>query len=215
MSPLPRYSKHFDAISAASEQFRHSLHNLHTFEGQLTDTAVVKLTASCPNLVHIAVDSDALTDIGLSSVFTNCSKIQSIWFTSSYGVPGKLQGKALDVLREKPELGKDLRELNLERHVAQRFKLKTAIRQLSEARKKLEIETGDITALKWSMWVGGVETIEEDSDDDAGWDDSDDYEEDFMDDLQYMSNMLPDSALGDFMLNQYANGNDTFDAFDF
>ncbi|OCK86683.1 uncharacterized protein K441DRAFT_713021, partial [Cenococcum geophilum 1.58] len=69
---------------------------------------------ACPNLIYVGFNSGIrLTDKSLLTLFTNCLNLRYIQFSKNNKIKGKLKGTALNLLREKPKLGKKLVKLRL------------------------------------------------------------------------------------------------------
>jgi hypothetical protein len=161
-----QFSACLDAITARGPSFCHSLLDFRagdaeTGEGaQMSDTAVIRFARACANLVHVSLDGAThLTDGSLLAFFTNCPNLRYIHFSGNDKVAGGLRGTALDVLREKPDVGKKLVKLRLtdQREVDKTFE--KAVKALSAARKGLAIEIGNTHERHGNVntWLGGKE----------------------------------------------------------
>jgi hypothetical protein len=164
----PRPSAHLDAIVAAGSAFSCSLQDFRSGDSEtgsgyrLSDAAVVRLATACPNLIHACLSgSKQLTDASLLAFLTNCPKLHYLSITGNDKVRGGLTGSALDELREKPDLGKDLVKMRLTDQNATDKKFEKALKSLSAARKKLAIEVGD-THERYghvTTWLGGKQKM--------------------------------------------------------
>ena len=148
-------SQQLDAIVAAGPEFCQQIFRFNCgdsesgYGSRLSDAAVSRLAAACPNLVHIDIDSGRdLTDAALSAICQNCPKIEYISIDGNDKCQGHIGGTALDMLRADKKLAKGLRVLHL---VDQSSSLEKAVKALSKARKKLEITVGDT-----DKWGGGT-----------------------------------------------------------
>jgi len=159
---------HLDAIVAAGSAFCYSLQDFRSGDSEtgsgarLSDAAVVRLATACPNLIHASLSgSTGLTDASLLAFFINCPKLHYLSITGNDRVCGKLKGPALDELREKPDLGKDLGKMRLTDQNLFDKKLNGAIKSLSAARKKLAIEVGGTHERDGHIttWLGGKEKM--------------------------------------------------------
>lgn len=148
---LIKGSQHLDAIVAAGPEFCRSICQFNCGDSEsgrgssLSDAAVSRLTAACPNLVHIDMDSARdLTGAALLAICRNCPNIEFISIDGNDKCQGHIGGTALDTLRADKKLAKELRVLHL---VDQSSSSDKAVKALSKARKKLEITVGDTD--KW------------------------------------------------------------------
>jgi hypothetical protein len=164
----PRPSAHLDAIVAAGSAFSCSLQDFRSGDSEtgsgyrLSDAAVVRLAIACPNLIHVCLSgSKQLTDASLLAFLANCPKLHYLSITGNDKGRGRLEGPALDELREKPDLGKDLVKMRLTDQNATDKKFEKALKSLSAARKKLAIEVGD-THERYghvTTWLGGKQKM--------------------------------------------------------
>lgn len=94
--------------------------------------------------------------------FINCPKLHYFSITGNDRVSGRLKGPALDELREKSDLVKNLKKMRLtDQNEVFDKKLKGAIKSLSAARKKLAIEVGGTHERDGHVttWLGGKEKM--------------------------------------------------------
>lgn len=137
-----------DAIVAAGAALCDSLQEFRSGDSEtgngawLTDTAVVNLAATCPNLIHVGLEaSKGLTDTSLIAFFRNCPNIRYIAITGNDKNSGSVQGPALDELRENSDWGKKLERISVTDQCGDK-KLLDSIESLSTSRKTLSILSG-------------------------------------------------------------------------
>ncbi|TID18752.1 hypothetical protein E6O75_ATG05873 [Venturia nashicola] len=196
----------------------------HTDE--VTNETLVDLAKACPNLTSVYLYGRLLSDLALQSFFQHCPKLESFTICSnSIKTNGKLRGSALKALRKNPDWTPELWKLCLHGYDGQNKKLKRAISKLTTARPELFIDTEDNVTRLSSKSFGGHKNIiempkddehdEEDaweSDVDASNDDDNDDDDSWNHNYSTLNmgmidDIFGDSPLGDFMFNQYANGN--------
>ena len=157
---------HLDAIIARGRSFCHNLLDFRAGDAEtgngasMSDAAVIQFAKACPNLIHVGLDGGIrLTDKSLLALFTNCPNLRYIQFSGNDKIEGKLKGTALDLLREKPELGKKLVKLRLTDQAQWEKTFKTAVKALSTARKRLAIEVGSTHERHGDVntWLSGKE----------------------------------------------------------
>jgi hypothetical protein len=127
---------------------------------QLDDDAVIRFAKACPNLVHVGIDGGIrLTDESLVAFLTNCPNLRYIQLSGNDKAAGKLRGTALDLLRERPDLGKKLVKLRLTDQAEFDKTFMTAVKSLSRARKWLAIEIGNTHERYGGVntWLSGKE----------------------------------------------------------
>jgi hypothetical protein len=128
---------------------------------RLSDSAISRFTAACPNLIHIDMDSACdLTDAGLSAICRNCPNIEFISINRNDKCRDHIGGTALDVLRVDKKLASRLEVLGL---IDQSGGLVKAVKKLGSARKGLEITLGKTR--KWGdgtieKFVGGTNILD-------------------------------------------------------
>jgi hypothetical protein len=126
----------------------------------MSDSAVIRFAKACPNLIHVKLDGGIhLTDESLLALFTNCPNLRYIQFSGNDKVAGNLRGAALDVVRERPDLAKELIKLRLTDQAEFDKIFKTAVKALSATRKRLAIEIGNTHERHGgiSTWIGSKE----------------------------------------------------------
>src|SRR5436305_13975379 len=75
--------------------------------GQISDVAIVRLAAACPNLIHVSLDgSKYLTDASLIAFFTNYPNLRYVAITGNDKVCGHIKGTARDGLRRSQSWGR-------------------------------------------------------------------------------------------------------------
>ena len=80
----------------------------------LLQATVIRLAKACPNLAVIRLESCTnLTDAALTGILENARFIQLIEISGNDKVNGKVRGPALEELRQRPEWGHKLVELDL------------------------------------------------------------------------------------------------------
>ncbi|EPE26443.1 hypothetical protein GLAREA_02356 [Glarea lozoyensis ATCC 20868] len=130
------------------------------YGSRLTDAAISRFTAACPNLVHIDMDSARdLTGARLLAMCRNCPNIEYISIDGNDKCKGHVGGTALDALSVVKKMAKGLRVLHL---VDQGAGLEKEAKKLSKARKGLEITLGETK--KWGngsaeKFVGGKSNL--------------------------------------------------------
>lgn len=145
---LTRFEFHFDDVSYVAKNSAQ----------ELTDEAVIHLAKSCPNLRFVQLQgTSGLQDIALEALFDNCADISYIEVTthSRYGI-SRLDGSALDKLREHPHWGTKLKKLRLPNQDASfdgPDSLTRAVRALTKTRDKLLVQlVGVSECKKWGDW---------------------------------------------------------------
>jgi hypothetical protein len=125
---------------------------------ELTDKAVIHLTKLCPKLRFVQLQgTSGLQDITLEALFKNCADISSVEITThtKHG-NSRLDGSALDKLREHPRWGTKLKKLRLPNQDTKcdgRDSLTRAVRALTKERDKLFVQLVCVSELKkWGDW---------------------------------------------------------------
>lgn len=191
---------------------------------EVTNETLVSLAEACTDLQSVYLYGRLLSDLALQAFFEHCPKLESFTICSNgINTNGNLRGSALKILRKNPDWAPELWKLCLHGYDGENRKLKRAIRKLTAARPELFISIEDnVTRLSSKMLGGHEDVISLDSDSDSDTDietsdDSDATDDEgeswydgftptlYVDDMA--NEMLGDSSLGDFMFNQYANGN--------
>ncbi|KAL2444119.1 hypothetical protein ABEF95_015065 [Exophiala dermatitidis] len=155
---------HLDAIVATGSSFCHSLEHFEAGDAEtgqgarMRDAGVVRFAKACPNLIHVSLDGAThLGDESLLGLFENCPKLRYVHFSGNDKVAGNLKGVALDALREKHDMAKQLIKLRLTDQTLYEKKFDKAVKDLSTKRKKLAIEIGNTHERGGSVdtWIGG------------------------------------------------------------
>ncbi|KAE9991690.1 hypothetical protein EG327_011149 [Venturia inaequalis] len=195
---------------------------------EITNETLVNLAKACPNLTSVYLYGRLLSDLALEAFFQHCPKLESFTICSNgrtIKTNGNLRGSALKLLRKNPDWAPELWKLCLHGYDGENRKLQRAISKLTAARPELFIDTEDnVTRLSSKLFRGHKDVINMLSDD--GGDDDDDDDNDSIDksdtgasddedwtgcdptlNMNMIDDIFGDSSLGDFMFNQYANGN--------
>ena len=157
-------SHHLDLVVDAGADFCNKLEEISCgdkstgFGSQLSDAAVSRLAAACPNLRKVYLTSAVqLTDWALGSLLWYCPNIHTLSITGNDKVKGKIEGICLLNLKKSKEQAQHLRKLEL---VDQQRLDKRVLKCVSTARKQLIISEGD-TSDRWydlgciDTWTGG------------------------------------------------------------
>ncbi|KAH6874385.1 hypothetical protein B0T10DRAFT_567313 [Thelonectria olida] len=164
---FPITDAHIDAIVSMGVFFYQPLRSFQAGDaetgkgGALSDAAILRLATACPNLVHVSLDgARGLTDDSLLALLRKCKNLRYVKLSGHVNAPGSLKDPALDVLRNTPDMGKQLVKMRLTDQHHTSKQLKKAIKGLSAARRRLAIEVG-FTQEKWgtgvNTWLGGKE----------------------------------------------------------
>lgn len=191
---------------------------------EVTNETLESLAKACPNLTSVDLYGRLISDVALKAFFQHCPKLESFTVCSNgIKINGKLRGSALKHLRKNPDWAPELFKLYLYGYDGANRKLKRAISKLTDARPELCVDTEDNVTRLRSMFCEGHESTcqmssaaDDDDDDDTGtmgdWytdasdeDDRSGYGPTL--DMDMVSDIFGDSSLGDFIFNQYANGN--------
>ncbi|KAL1871760.1 hypothetical protein Plec18167_006910 [Paecilomyces lecythidis] len=125
---------------------------------ELTDKAIIHLAELCPNLRFVQLQgTSGLQDITLEALFNNCANISHVELTthSRHG-NSRLDGSALDKLREHPHWGTKLKKLRLPSQDTRcdgRDSFTRAVRALTKERNKLLVQLVSVSEVKkWGDW---------------------------------------------------------------
>jgi hypothetical protein len=149
-----------DAIIAAGPAICTSLLDFRagdseTGEGaRLSDAAVERFAAACPNLVHVQLDgATRLSGTSFLVLLSKCADLRYLQLSGNDKVIGDLKGDALNEFKEKVEWGKKLVKLRL----TDQSLNEKALKGLSAKRKKLAIEYGCTRERGGGVntWLGG------------------------------------------------------------
>lgn len=195
----------------------------------ITNETLVNLAKACPNLTSVYLYGRLLSDLALEAFFQHCPRLGSFTICSNgrtIKTNGNLRGSALKLLRKNPDWAPELWKLCLHGYDGENRNLQRAISKLTAARPELFIDTEDnVTRLSSKLFRGHKDVINMLSDNDDG-DDHDDDDKDGINEsdtgasddedwtgcdptlnMNMIDDIFGDSSLGDFMFNQYANGN--------
>ncbi|KAL9582184.1 MAG: hypothetical protein Q9212_003438, partial [Teloschistes hypoglaucus] len=156
--------KHLDEIIATGPTLCHTLlhfaaGNCETGNGdRLHDEAVIRFAAAAPNLVHVDLSgAPSLSDASLAALLEHCRELQYLCIVGNDNEDGCIKGPALDILRERPELGQKLDTICLVNQDTLQEEFKTALEKLSSARKNLAIQFGSFgMGRSANAWLGGI-----------------------------------------------------------
>ncbi|KIV80777.1 hypothetical protein PV11_08254 [Exophiala sideris] len=166
---------HLDLVVAAGANFCHKLEEFSCgddstgYGSELSDAAVIRLAAACPNLRKVYLTSATrLTDDALLAFFTHCPKIHTLSITGNDKGKGNIKGSALLELKKDKEMAKQLRKLDL---VDQQSLDHKYLKSVGTARKQLVITEGDSSEKSYdfgsiSTWKGGKLKLDNSSFDD-------------------------------------------------
>ncbi|KAL8828546.1 MAG: hypothetical protein Q9170_006557 [Blastenia crenularia] len=140
---------HLDAIIAKGPSVCHPLQHLESGDedtgkgSRISDEAVSRLAEAAPNLIYVSLPgAKGLTDASLGAFFTHCPHIRYTSINGNDKISGEIKGTALDMLRERLELGKALDTLRLIDQSPYNQNFDKAVKKLSMARKNLAIQIG-------------------------------------------------------------------------
>lgn len=133
------------------------------FGSQLSDAAVIRLAAACPNLQQVLLTSAvALTDAALLAFLTYCPNIHTLSITGNGKQQGQIGPSALMELKKKKKtLAKHLRKLDL----IDQPQTGRTLQSTSRARQLLIITAGSSSYncngfANISTWMGGMVKLE-------------------------------------------------------
>lgn len=148
---------------AAGPDFCHKLQEFSCGDGdegfgsKLSDAAVIRLAAACPNLRQIYITSAlALTDAALLAFLTHCPNMHTLSITGNRKRLGQIKPSALMELRKKKTLAKHLRKLDL----VDQPQTGRTLESVSKARQELIITAGSSSYSIYEFptittWKGG------------------------------------------------------------
>jgi hypothetical protein len=145
---LTHFEFHFEDVSYDAENSAQ----------ELSDQAVIHLTKLCPKLRFVQLQgTSGLQDITLEALFKNCADISYVEITThTRDGNSRLDGSALDQLREHPRWGTKLKLLRLPNQDTKcdgRDSLTGAVRALTKERDKLLVQLVSVSELKkWGDW---------------------------------------------------------------
>jgi hypothetical protein len=134
------------------------------FGGSVSSQAVISLVQACPNLVVCSLDATTrVEDNALVAACQSCPALEYLRITGNDKVKGSIRGTALQFLADNLTVAPNLKALVLLDQNDSQKAFKAAKKNLSNARKGLEIHTGEtlgdgIADNMVAMMTGGAVT---------------------------------------------------------